>query len=58
MNPFTGSSSISPQAAAIAHAQLEKERAELLNRKGLAEEERDRTRKELERREEELFKAQ
>ena len=38
--------------------QLERERAELLKKTGLAKEERDLTRQELERKEEELVKAQ
>ena len=54
----SGSSSLSPSAAAKAWAQLERERAELQSKTGLVEEERDVARQELGRREEELVKAQ
>lgn len=53
-----GSGSLSPGAAARARAELEKERAQLLNRTGLAQEERDAAKHELERKEEELLRAQ
>ena len=49
---------MSPGAAARAREALERERAELLNKTGLAEEERDTAKLELERRENELLKAQ
>ncbi|CAI8041548.1 Kinesin-like protein KIF3A [Geodia barretti] len=49
---------ISPRSAAKVRVQLERERAELLKKTGLAEGERDSTRRELERKEEELAKAQ
>ena len=54
----TGSAGMSPGAAARAREALERERAELLNKTGLAEEERDTAKLELERRENELLKAQ
>lgn len=53
-----GSAGLSPGAAARARAELEKERAELLNKTGLAQEERDAAKQELERKEEELLRAQ
>lgn len=53
-----GSAGISPRAAAKVREQLERERAELLKKTGLAKEERDLTRQELERKEGELVKAQ
>ena len=55
---ITGSAGISPKAAARVKQQLERERVELLKKTGLAEEERDLTRRQLERKEEELAKAQ
>ena len=55
---MTGSAGISPRSAAKVRVQLERERAELLKKTGLAEGERDSTRRELERKEEELAKAQ
>lgn len=49
---------MSPGAAAKARQQIERERTQLLNKTGLAEEERDTARQELEKKEEELLKAQ
>ena len=49
---------LSPRAVAAMRAEIERERAELLAKKGLAEGELNRTQQELQRREEELTRAQ
>lgn len=49
---------MSSGAAARARAELEKERAQLLSKTGLAQEERDAAKHELEKKEEELLRAQ
>ena len=52
-----GSGGLSARAAAEARRMLERERAELLNKTGMAEEERDSARQELQKKEAELEKA-
>ena len=54
----SGGSALSPRAAAAMHAEIERQKMELMAKKGLAEDERDKAQKELERRERELTKAQ
>lgn len=53
-----GGSALSPRAAAAKKAEIDQERRELLAKRGLVESEKAEAQRELERREEELTKAQ
>lgn len=53
-----GGGGLTPQQAAVLRAKIEQERLELLGKKDLVQSERDKAQQELERRENEIKKAQ
>lgn len=55
---MVGGGGLTPQHAAALRAKIEQERLELLGKKDLAQSERDKAQQELERRENEIKKAQ